>query len=83
MQSNPQIFCFSYAGGTASFFDEIGEKLLETEFVKLEYPGHGARHREPLPKNWDELVEDLYRHMKDSYKGGPYARTGLRFLGGA
>lgn len=76
MQSKPQIFCFSYAGGTASFFDDISERLPEVEFIKLEYSGHGTRHREPLADNWDEMVVDLYQHMKDAYRGGRYALFG-------
>lgn len=74
--SKPQLFCFTYAGGNASFFDLIEKDLSGFELVKLEYAGHGARHKEPCCKNFNELSEDVYCHLKECYSGGDYALFG-------
>ena len=71
-----QLFCFTYAGGTASFFDIIEKELDGIEVVKLEYSGHGTRHREPLFYSFEDLSEDIYNRLKKQYKGGPYALFG-------
>ena len=48
-----QLFCFTYAGGTSSFFDELGKELSGIEVVKLDYAGHGERHKENFYENFD------------------------------
>ena len=55
--SKPQIVCFTYAGGNKSFFDVIEKDLKEVELVKLEYAGHGERHKEILYQSFDELAD--------------------------
>ena len=62
--NKPQLFCFTYAGGNASFFDGIERDLPEYELVKLEYSGHGTRHKEPYYQNFDELTDDIYVRVK-------------------
>lgn len=74
--SKPQLFCFPYAGGNASFFDLIEGDLTGFELVKLEYAGHGTRHGEPCYQDFDELAEDVCRHLKRQYSGGDYALFG-------
>ncbi len=74
--TKPQLFCFTYAGGSASFFDVIEKDLPEYEFVKIEYAGHGTRHREPLYKSFDELATDIYEHVCKYYSGGKFALFG-------
>ena len=74
--SKMQLFCFSYAGGTASFFDTIEKDLTDIDVVKIEYSGHGVRHREPMYKSFSELTDDVYKLMKEHYAGGPYAMFG-------
>ena len=73
---NKQIFCFTHAGGNASFFDEIEDDIPEYTFVKLEYAGHGLRHKEDFYANFDELAEDMYLKLKNEYLGGEYALFG-------
>lgn len=72
-----QLFCFSYAGGTASFFTEL-EKDCDNkiEFVKLEYPGHGDRRKETLCESFDEITADLYSRIKDKLTSTEYALLG-------
>lgn len=60
-----KLFCFTHAGGTASFFDELEKDLPEYEFVKLEYAGHGARFKENFYNNFGELADDMFDQMKD------------------
>lgn len=74
--SRQQIFCFTYAGGTASFFDEIGKDLSQFELVKPEYPGHGARHREPFCVDFNALGKDVFDAVKAAWNGGNYALFG-------
>ncbi len=71
-----QLFCFPCAGGTASFFDPLENDLAGIEVVKLEYSGHGSRHREPLFDSFDALSADLFNRLKDRYDGGRYALFG-------
>lgn len=76
MHEKKQIFCLTHAGGSAAFFDEIEEELPEFEVVKLEYSGHGSRHKEPLYSGFDELADEMYALVKKSYKGCEYALFG-------
>lgn len=74
--SKQQIFCFTYAGGNASFFDAISDDLSEFDVVKPEYSGHGTRHKEPLYESFDELADDIYSVLKGKYSGERYALFG-------
>ncbi|MBO7632112.1 MAG: thioesterase [Lachnospiraceae bacterium] len=74
--SKIQLFCFTFAGGTAAFFDTIEKDLDGIDVVKLEYPGHGTRHKEPFCRDFDELAEDMYRLFLENYAGGEYALMG-------
>lgn len=71
-----QLFCFTYAGGNASFFNVIENDLPEIEFVKFEYSGHGLRHKEVLYSDFDELTDDIFCEFKRTYKRGNYALFG-------
>ena len=66
----------TYAGGNASFFDDIEKDLPNFEFVKLEYSGHGTRHKEPLYQDFSELADDMYTALKIQYNGSEYALFG-------
>lgn len=72
-----QLFCFTFAGGTAAFYNQLEEACAgRIDFVKLEYPGHGLRHREKLCDTFQELSVDLYEQLKENYSGGDYALMG-------
>lgn len=73
---NKQLFCLTYAGGNASFFDDIERDLQEYDVVKLEYAGHGTRHKESYYESFDELADDMYSMIKHTYSGGDYALLG-------
>lgn len=69
------IICFTYAGGTASFYDFFDESLSEYEIIKIEYAGHGDRRKEPFYCNFKQLAEDIYKIVKP-YTKGDYALFG-------
>lgn len=72
-----QLFCFTIAGGTAAFFNQLEETCgSQMEVIKLEYPGHGLRHKEKLCDTFRELSRDLYGQIKEKYAGGGYALMG-------
>ena len=76
MQIKPQLFCFTYAGGSSSFFDEIESDLNDLEVIKPDYAGHGSRHREDFYVDFDAMSDDMYRVVKEGYSGGRYALFG-------
>lgn len=76
MQNKPQLFCFTYAGGTAAFFDVIEKELDGADVVKLEYAGHGQRCKENYYRDFDDLADDMFSKLKDRYIGGNYAFFG-------
>jgi len=74
--SKLQMFCFAYAGGSASFFDLIEKDLQEFDLVKIEYAGHGTRYKESCYQNFNELADDIYPLLKKQYSGNGYALFG-------
>ena len=76
MQSKPQLFCFTYAGGNASFFDVIDGDLADIDVIKPEYAGHGARRKEPFYSDFGELADDMYAQLKERWNGEDYALFG-------
>lgn len=72
-----QLFCFTFAGGTAAFYNQLEEVCDgQIDFVKLEYPGHGLRRKEKLCDTFQELAVDLYGQLKGSFSSGDYALMG-------
>lgn len=71
-----QLFCFSYAGGTAAFFDLIKGDLECIDVIPFEYAGHGKRHKEDFYKDFCSLADDMLNKFIDHYKGGAYALFG-------
>lgn len=66
-----QLFCFTIAGGNASFFDSLEQCLGSSiEVVKLEYAGHGARHRESFYHSFSQLAEDLFGVIQKCWRTG-------------
>jgi len=80
-----KLFCLTFAGGTAAFYDRL-EACLNPEIsvIKLEYAGHGIRHRESFYGSFSELAEDMYRLILQELARGdaseqtaePYALMG-------
>lgn len=72
-----QLFCFTFAGGTAAFFDKLEDELKsQIKVIKLEYAGHGKRHKEVFYHSFSELADDMYEQIKSKYESGSYALFG-------
>ena len=71
-----QLFCFTYAGGNAAFFDPLAPYLPDIQIISPEYAGHGSRHREPFYDSFDALADDMYGKLLEQYSGGDYALFG-------
>ncbi len=73
------LFCFTYAGGAASFFDPLKPYLAPSiELAGLEYAGHGKRMKEPFYRNFRELADDMYPRICAALndRQEPYALMG-------
>lgn len=65
-----KLFCFTHAGGNATFFDRIHQQLsTEIEVIAIEYAGHGSRSKEPFYTTFSEMAMDLYPQIKDRLDG--------------
>lgn len=61
-----QLFCLTYAGGTAAFYNQLTPYIDDSiEVIKLEYAGHGTRHKEPFYDDFFELARDMYGKIID------------------
>ena len=63
------LFALPYAGGTSLSFMSW-EWPEEIEFLALEYPGHGLRHKEPLKETIQEMGEDAAAQILSHTDGG-------------
>ena len=73
-----KLICLTYAGGNATFYDQLQKELSESvEVIALEYAGHGQRHKELFYKTFDELSRDMLRQLKEKVAvGEDYAIMG-------
>ena len=76
MPNRPQLFCFTFAGGTAGFFNEIAGEMPGIETVGLEYQGHGTRRKELIYNSFNELADDMFVQLRQYYIGGKYGLFG-------
>ncbi|MEZ4315233.1 MAG: SDR family NAD(P)-dependent oxidoreductase [Polyangiaceae bacterium] len=71
-----RLFCFPYAGGSASVFAGWPAELPpEIEMCAIQYPGRHERLHEPLPRSVDEIVSELVPAMLP-YLDRPFATFG-------
>ena len=75
MQNQKQLYCFTHAGGDASFFDNIKSSLPGIEVISLDYAGHGSRCDEDFYPDFASLADDLFEQIKTRIKG-EYALLG-------
>ena len=73
-----QLFCFTFAGGTSAFFDQLDSYIGdEISLVKLEYAGHGKRCHEHFYHDFSELADDMTKMILSEYHDNePYALFG-------
>lgn len=65
MQTETELFCFTYAGGTTGFFDLIEKELCGLKLEKLEYPGHGKKHKEEFATSIERIADELVKEVID------------------
>jgi len=71
-----RLFCFPYAGGSASLFREWCDCLSpEIEIVAVQLPGRGTRYPEPLLRDTCDLVRDIHAEIP-CWLGKPYGMFG-------
>jgi len=79
-----KLFCFPYAGGSASIFNKWKSYLniySGVELIPVELAGRGTRISEPLYAGLQEAVDDLYQIVSAKIGNTPYALFGYS-LGG-
>ena len=76
------LFCLPFAGGNKYSYREFVDKAPAfLNIITLEYPGRGARMKEALVSDINELVEDVYLQIIPHIKEKQYAIYG-HSLGG-
>lgn len=71
-----RLFCFHYAGGSASAFRNWGKHLPSSvELIGVQLPGREGRFREPFVTRFDDLIETL-AEVLTPYLDKPYAVFG-------
>ena len=74
---NIKLFCFPWAGGTATLYYKWKKLLDESiELLPIELSGRGSRYNSPPYNTFSEAVEDTFESIKDDLNGSPYAFFG-------
>lgn len=63
MRQKPQLFLIHFAGGNCHSFQFLMPYLNDFDVIRLELPGRGNRMKEPLLKEFDQAVEDIYQQI--------------------
>jgi surfactin synthase thioesterase subunit len=71
------LFCFPFAGGNRYSYREYEQHAPpHLKIIPMEYPGRGARVKEPFILDMDVLVDKLYHEMRSSIGDDDYALYG-------
>lgn len=72
-----KLFCLPYAGGSATQFYTWKRALApQIQIVPVELAGRGRRMSEPPCTKFEDMIEDVYKSVKDYLDGEPYAVFG-------
>lgn len=72
-----RIFCFPYAGGSATAFHPWGNIMpADVEVCAIQLPGRGMRFKEPNITSMPDLIEQLDDVMTPHLDGCPYVMFG-------
>lgn len=71
-----QLYLLHFAGGNRYSYQFLLPFLEQFDCTPVELPGRGKRSREPLIKDFDEAVSDLYQQIIASRTSGPFALFG-------
>lgn len=76
--SKIKLFCIPYAGASAVVYSKWKKSLAEfVELYEVELPGRGKRYSEPFSNSIEEVVEDIFKQIKDQLSdGGRYSFFG-------
>ena len=77
LKTTLNLFCLPFAGGNKYSYQKYAEKAPAfINIVPLEYPGRGARMKEPLVSDIDALVSDLSKQIISKIDENNYAIYG-------
>ncbi|MCL9807008.1 alpha/beta fold hydrolase [Flavobacterium amniphilum] len=71
-QTKYQLFLLHFAGGNQYSFEFLKKEITNVNFIPLELPGRGKRHREELFKDKNQAIEDYFNQIKSLRNGEPY-----------
>lgn len=72
-----KLFCFSYAGGSAMVYSKWKDMIDKSiEIVPVELPGRGVRFPEELCDNMEDLIDDIYSRLEQSFIAEEYMLYG-------
>lgn len=79
--SKTKLFCLPYAGGASTIFSPWFKYLDKNiELIPIELTGRGSRLLDPLYKDYDDMIDDIFSFLKE-HIGSDYAIFG-HSLGG-
>ncbi|PNQ87656.1 thioesterase II family protein [Paenibacillus polymyxa] len=64
--SAEMLLCLPYAGESSHIYYKWKRHRHEIKIIGMEYSGRGKRFNEPLYKNFDEVIYDIYVSIKQS-----------------
>lgn len=68
-KGKPMLFCFHYAGGTASAFFEWKKAIKNANIVPVELPGKGTRYKEVFLKRIEDILQRLCEEILPLIRG--------------
>lgn len=72
-----KLFCFPYAGGSAQVYQNWAKDLdAAVELIPIELSGRGERFNDPLYKDFEEMVDDVFHKIYNDIVQAPYALFG-------
>lgn len=71
-QTKYQLFLLHFAGGNQYSFEFLKKEMTNVNFISLELPGRGKRHREELIKIKSQAVDDYFNQIKSLRNGEPF-----------
>ena len=77
MKKKINLYCLPFAGGNKYSYREFVEKAPSfLNIITLEYPGRGAKIKEPLLSDINALADNLYKQISNEIDGNNYGLYG-------
>lgn len=72
-----KLFCFPYAGGSTQMYHHWKQSINPgIELIPIELAGRGKRFNDPLYRDFNELITDVFQQIQSDIGKGPYAFFG-------